>query len=128
MVKLQIDCWMPAATSRCISSGRWFTTSLPKAEAAIYGSVREINFLQILNVYKSHWISVSNIDCGGNTINVYDSAYATLDLDTKMQICSIWRPKGDYVTINMMNIQLMGLTVVRLLLRMLQNSPLGKIP
>ena len=62
-------------------------------------------FVQILNVYKSHWICVSNIGCEANTINVYDSAYATLDLDTKMQICSFWRPKGDYVTINMVNIQ-----------------------
>jgi len=40
-------------------------------------------FVQILNVQKSHWISVSNIGCGANAINVYDSAYATLDLDTK---------------------------------------------
>ena len=86
-------------------------------------------FLQILNVYKSHWISVSNIGCEANAINVYDSAYTTLDLDAKMQICSFWRPKGDYVTINMMNIQTqpIGPTVVCLLLRMLQNSPLGKI-
>ena len=36
-------------------------------------------FVQILNVHKSHWISVSNVGCEANAINVYDSAYATLD-------------------------------------------------
>ena len=58
-------------------------------------------FVQILNVHMSHWISVSNIGCGANAINVYDSAYATLDKKN----CSFWRPKGDYVIIKMINIQ-----------------------
>jgi len=33
--------------------------------------------VQILNVHKSHWISVSNVGREANAINVYDSAYAT---------------------------------------------------
>ena len=41
------------------------------------------------------WISISKIGCEANTINDYDSAYANSDLDTKMQICSFWRPMGD---------------------------------
>lgn len=30
-------------------------------------------FVQILNVRTNHWITVSNVDCGPNTIKVYDS-------------------------------------------------------
>ena len=36
-------------------------------------------FVQILNVHKSHWISVSNVGREANAINIHDSTYATLD-------------------------------------------------
>lgn len=51
------------------------------------------HFVQILNVmHGSHWIMVSNINCDSNHINVYDSAYAFINMDTKLQICSSVRP------------------------------------
>ena len=43
-------------------------------------------FIQILNIQKSHWITVSSIGCELGTVHVYDSAYAFIDLDTKLQM------------------------------------------
>jgi len=64
------------------------------------------HFVQILNVmHGSHWITVSNVNCDSNIINVYDSAYAYIDMDTKHQICSLVRPACDILTLRMPNIQ-----------------------
>ena len=64
------------------------------------------HFVQILNVmHGSHWITVSNINCDSDTVNVYDSAYALIDMDTKLQICSFIRPSCDVLTLRMPNIQ-----------------------
>lgn len=48
---------------------------------------------------------VSNVNCDSNTINVYNSAYAYIDMDTKHQICSLVRPACDILTLRMPNIQ-----------------------
>ena len=64
------------------------------------------HFVQILNVmHGSHWITVSNINCDSDTVNVYDSAYAFIDMDMKLQICSFIRPSCDVLTLRMPNIQ-----------------------
>ena len=64
------------------------------------------HFIQILNVMcGSHWITVSNVNCEPNTVNVYDSAYAYIDSDTKLQICSLLRPICDVLKLRMPNIQ-----------------------
>ena len=63
-------------------------------------------FVQILNVNKgSHWLTVSNVLCEPNCVNVYDSAYSTIHEDTQSQICSFVRPNSDTLTINMPNFQ-----------------------
>jgi len=61
-------------------------------------------FVQVLNVHRSHWITVSNIGCEADTVNVYDGAYAWLDLDTKKQLCAVIR-LSKYLIANMINIQ-----------------------
>ena len=62
-------------------------------------------FIQILNVQKSHWITVSNIGCEVGTVRVYDRAYAFINLDTKLQICSFVRPACRTLTLLMPNVQ-----------------------
>ena len=52
----------------------------------------------------SHWIVVSNVNCEPSTVDVYDSAYAYIDNDTK-QICSFFRPVGDVLKLRMPNTQ-----------------------
>lgn len=53
-------------------------------------------FIQILNVmHGSHWITVSNVHCVPEAVNVYDSAYTFIDMDAKMQICSFLKPACD---------------------------------
>ena len=44
---------------------------------------------------------MSNINCDSDTVNVYDSAYAFINMDTKLQICSIVRPSCDVLTLRM---------------------------
>ena len=41
------------------------------------------NKLQMLHTRGDHWITVSNIDCAPGTINVYDSAYSSVDKATE---------------------------------------------
>ena len=48
-------------------------------------------FIQILHVDSTHWITVSNVNCNKNEIVVYDSRFAGLSLKTKLQICSLIR-------------------------------------
>ena len=65
-------------------------------------------FVQVLNVNKSHWVTVSNVDCETDTVDVYDSAYSWLNLDSKKQICSLVRPSSKLLQIRMVNIQRQG--------------------
>ena len=63
------------------------------------------NFIQILNVERCHWITISNVGCEEGVVNVYDSAYNTLSLATKKQICSLWQPVSSQVKFCLANIQ-----------------------
>ena len=62
-------------------------------------------FIQILNVGRSHWIVVSNVGCKKAVVNIYDSAYNFLSLNTKKQICSLWQPSSDQVEFQLVNVQ-----------------------
>jgi len=61
--------------------------------------------IQILNIQKSHWITVSSIGCELGTVHVYDRAHAFINLDTELQICSFVRPSCCTLTILKVNIQ-----------------------
>ena len=66
----------------------------------------EGRFVQILNIQNhSHWITASNVGCEEGTANIYDSAYNSLTMGAKAQICSLWRPSADLVTLRLANIQ-----------------------
>lgn len=63
------------------------------------------DFVQVINVHKNHWIVVSNIGCDPGVLNVYDSMYATISVQSKRQICAFWKSPVDQITFNMINIQ-----------------------
>ena len=48
---------------------------------------------------------VSNVGCDRGTLNVYDSMYGILSLQTKKQICAFWKSPVDHITFRMVNIQ-----------------------
>ena len=54
-------------------------------------------FVQVLNVRRSHWIAISNIGCQGGVVNVYDSMpNCDLPRRTKQQIAAIlfWKKQN----------------------------------
>ena len=48
-----------------------------------YQFQQEGKFVQVLHVSNSHWITISNIGCGSDSVNVFDSAYAFINMDGK---------------------------------------------
>ena len=68
----------------------------------------EGKFVQVLHVSNSHWITISNIGCGSDSVNVFDSAYALIDMDGKKQVCSLMKPSGDVLFMDFVNIQHQG--------------------
>ena len=65
-------------------------------------------FVQVLHVSDSHWITVSNIGCRSDSVYVFDSAYAFIDMDGKKQVCSLMKPTGDVLFMDFVNIQHQG--------------------
>lgn len=49
------------------------------------------NFIQILHINSSHWITISTIGCQKGEVIVYDSRYSSLTLKTKLQIACIMK-------------------------------------
>ena len=66
-------------------------------------------FIQILNVDRSHWITVSNIDIvnkshSNDAVSVYDSGSpARVTWNVKAAICSIMKPKCDTLHFDLVN-------------------------
>lgn len=52
--------------------GLYATTSLSLLTSPASTSTR--GFVQILHVNSNHWVTVSNINCGTGTVNIYDSS------------------------------------------------------
>ena len=63
------------------------------------------NFIQILNVYGSHWITVAN-GCSSGSVNVYDSLpNCALYSHTKKQLASILCSKDKKISVNFIDVQ-----------------------
>ena len=62
-------------------------------------------FIQVLHIKRSHWMVVSTVECEPGTVNVYDSAYNHINIDTKRQIASIVRLSKSEIVMRSMNIQ-----------------------
>lgn len=62
--------------------------------------------MQVLNVYGSHWISVSNIGCPTGTVNIYDSLpNCALYSCTKKQVASILFSTCKKINVNFVDVQ-----------------------
>ena len=60
-------------------------------------------FIQILHVERCHWVCASNVGCEVGAVNVFDSAYNRISLNTKQQICSLWQPTADHAEFHHVN-------------------------
>lgn len=82
----------------------------PTSMAVTYGfDIQRSGFIQILNVYGSHWVTISNIGCPTGTVNLYDSLpNCELYSRTKREIASIIYATSKKITVNFMEVQIQG--------------------
>ena len=77
--------------------------TLYEQEPTKYKPMKE--FIQIINIHRNHWIVASSVGCDKGVLNIYDSMYGTLSLQTKKQICAFWKSAINQITFRMVNIQ-----------------------
>lgn len=56
-------------------------------------------FIQILNINQSHWLTISNIGCSSSSIKVYDSLGGRLPNTTKKVIADILQCKKKNIAV-----------------------------
>ena len=61
-------------------------------------------FVQVLHVGKSHWLTVSNKHCSPGTIRVYDSTKGAITADTKNQVAAIMHYKEAEIMFEVMDV------------------------
>ncbi len=66
---------------------------------------QERQFVQILNLSKSHWITISTLNCQPGTVHVYDSMQLGLNSSLKRIVADLMFYKGKKITIKYMHIQ-----------------------
>ena len=62
-------------------------------------------FVQILHVHNNHWVTVTNINCPSGCIDVYDSMYNFIKLDTMLQISSFVRSNDKFLQFRLVNVK-----------------------
>ena len=70
-----------------------------------FKAIENAKFVQILHVNMNHWITVSNINCPTNCVNIYDSLYNYITLQTKKQICSFIRSDQNILQFRMADVE-----------------------
>lgn len=89
----------------------WQSTQCSKRKAGFKLLPPRSAFIQVLHVRGNHWVLASNINPRDGTsstdsVCIYDSnCTLTVDLDTKMQICSFVQPQSDIYIFDLMNVQ-----------------------
>ena len=69
-------------------------------------AVERGEFVQIVNVRGNHWITVSNIGCQLNHLNVYDSIpHGDISLRAKQQIAALLFTQAKAITLNFPDVQ-----------------------
>lgn len=67
------------------------------------------DFVQIVNVYGNHWVTISNIGCPKDTVTLYDSLYSNLDSASKAklqkQIAYMLMPMSSHLKIKWADMQ-----------------------
>ena len=67
--------------------------------------VHREEFLQIINVKNNHWCVVSTVGCETGIINLYDSLYGSVDLETEYLIAGMVFSPASKLTIKMVNVE-----------------------
>ena len=62
-------------------------------------------FVQIVNIGQSHWITLSTVGCQPGHINVYDSLHMGLSSTVKKLIADLLQWKGNDITFNYCDVQ-----------------------
>ena len=62
-------------------------------------------FVQILNVGESHWITVSNVGCGPGRVKVFDSGGKYFTHRNREEIATILLTEENTITVEFMNVQ-----------------------
>ena len=86
----------------------WMNTQLTKRKKLFNPIHPSTDFVQVLHVSESHWLTVSNISLAKtkDRILVYDSSLPTsLKLPTKKAICSIVKPATDIFNFDIVDVQ-----------------------
>ena len=83
---------------------------VPGLEDTVLGSKLQFNmhsgdFVQILHDGGLHWICVSNLFCEDNSVEVFDSMYASLPVHVKMQVACIMMVQQAALTVKVVNFQ-----------------------
>ena len=68
--------------------------------------VQEGEFVQILNLGRSHWITVSTIGCRPGQVKVYDSLHMNLTSSVKKTLAELLQAKSKKITIEYMDTQI----------------------
>ena len=55
-------------------------------------------FVQIVHVNANQWLTATNVGCGSKEVQLFDSQYSYLALDTKKQVHSSLRPEQQQVS------------------------------
>ena len=63
-------------------------------------------FVQILHVGKSHWLTVSNKQCPSGTVHVYDSIKGAIPADTRIQAAAIMCCQEAELVLEVMDVDL----------------------
>ncbi len=74
-------------------------------KVTIFRKMKSPFFVQILNIKKTHWITVSSLDCDCDVVNLYDSLYNGINLDTICQIASMIATESSNMILISVNIQ-----------------------
>ena len=62
-------------------------------------------FVQILNVGQSHWITVSNVGCGPGRVKVFDSGGKYITHRNREETATILLTEENTITVEFMNVQ-----------------------
>ena len=118
---------MYEADKQSLSDGKWLTDNIIDAAQALLRqahpyirglesvslgetlafSVQRGDFVQILNVSNTHWITISNIGCKPGIVNIYDSIpNNSLSSRTKEQIAAILFTDNMHITLQFKQVQM----------------------
>ena len=54
-------------------------------------------FVQILHVNHNHWVTISTVNCGPNTVKIYDTMHEELSMESKTVIADLLQTSERYI-------------------------------